>query len=121
MYLRIRIHNCWLMFWRNLLPPISPNDGGFPYRSISNGNNLYTVWIRLKKTDCQRIHLLYHYFLTTTVDSRTKIFLLLLELNVIIANSREKKVVFYWFCNFRVYSGLVFWSELWYKYKFIIS
>ena len=31
----------------------------------------------------------------------------------------KKKVVFYWFCNFRVYSGLVFWSRLWYKYKFI--
>ena len=33
----------------------------------------------------------------------------------------KKKVVFYRFCNFREYSGLVFWSKLWYKYKFINS
>ena len=36
-------------------------------------------------------------------------------------NTGEKKVVLYWFCNFRAYSGLVFCSELWYKYKFINS
>ena len=33
----------------------------------------------------------------------------------------KKKVVFYWICNFKVHSGLVFWSELWYKYEFINS
>ena len=25
----------------------------------------------------------------------------------------KKKVVLYWFCYFRVYSGLVLWSESW--------